>query len=1382
MKKILGIDLGTNSIGLTLRNENEFDWYGVYTFKKGVGIGKSGEFSFAAERTKHRSPRRLYNARRYRKWETLKILIENDYCPLLLDELNKWKHYEKGEGRVFPTESVDFDNWIKLDFDGNGKPDYTSPYQLRRELITNKLDLSKKENRHKIGRALYHIAQRRGFKSSRKSGDKEISSMYKGSSKTGTIGWNEYKDLIEDKGSLGAAFAHLEDEGVRIRNRYTLRKDYKNEIDKIISFQEINEILGEKITKAIFFQRPLRSQKGLIGKCTLEKNKYRCPVSHPQFEAFRAWSFINTIKYKQDVESDYTPLPYELKQRIYNELFFRQAPRFKFIDIRNFIKKNGGINWILNYKPKMDKTNVAGCPVSARLKSVFGEDWLTINIKTGRVKKNKEGVTKKIEYNIEDIWHILFSYDDEEVFEEFLLEKMELDENQRKGLMKLWTSFPVGYANLSLKAINNILPFLKEGMIYTEAVLLAKIPDLIEHSIFEENREQIITAIKDEITSNRKEKEIIYITNGLISKYKSLADEDKYGYKNTSYILDDSDINDIVKALENHFGKKRWRAKDVSEQMLFTSKVKKKYQKFFSTDSRDYLEMPHLLKQIKLFLSDNFEVTEKVLEKMYHPSQIAIYAKDDDQQFLKSPKTAAFKNPMAYKTLYRLKEVINYLIETGRIDNSTKIVVEIARGLNDANKRKAIEIYQRRRELENKEFAIAITELLKDPDFKGEANSESKKDREKFRLWTEQTDKIDETLNTIIATKDDVKKYRLWKEQNALCMYTGKSINITDLFNPNTIDFEHTIPRSKSFDNSLANLTVCYADYNRSIKKNKIPTELDNFKEKSGNYSAIEPRLKKWKDRIIELEKQIDNLKYKSKIAIDKTSKDNIIVDKHLRYFEYNYLKNKVDRFTREDIPQGFKNSQLIDTQIISKYAYHYLKSVFSKVDVQKGEVTAQFRKIYQIQEKNEEKSRTKHFHHAIDAAVLTLIPNSTQREKILKESYKYEEDTYKQYHVVPFRGFKQSIITALEKTVLINNIPNKDQALTIGKKNVRSRGKIVWLRDEKGQLLFDEKGNKTPKIAQGDSIRGQLHEETFYGKIRVVKRDDNGNPMRKEDKEWVYETKNDGFKFVGRKPIEKITSLSQIVDPDLAKMIEKQKNGRTLAKTIEEGVWMLDKQGNKVNKIRRVRCWVRNSSLMKIKEQTYKSKHDYKNYYYASTGDNYAFALYVSDDGKKKIIGQNLFEISQHDNLDKIKRIEELFEGSIIIAKGKKQINMKLYHVFQPGQKVLFYENDRDELIDLDNLSDRLYYVKTLFDTKQGLIKFQHHLEARNDIKLSEDFPKDIFGERGKNGFSKFSIDFIQPRLLLSAGNLNCIIEGKDFEMNLAGEIIIFNKTRRYI
>ncbi|MEO6168069.1 MAG: hypothetical protein ABIO46_03845, partial [Chitinophagales bacterium] len=101
-EKFLGLDLGSNSIGWSIRNlvsnENQITNYGAIVFPQGVGEGKSGEFSFAAERTKNRSVRRLYQARKYRLWETLKVLIENDYCPLSIENLNKWMVYNKSKG------------------------------------------------------------------------------------------------------------------------------------------------------------------------------------------------------------------------------------------------------------------------------------------------------------------------------------------------------------------------------------------------------------------------------------------------------------------------------------------------------------------------------------------------------------------------------------------------------------------------------------------------------------------------------------------------------------------------------------------------------------------------------------------------------------------------------------------------------------------------------------------------------------------------------------------------------------------------------------------------------------------------------------------------------------------------------------------------------------------------------------------------------------------------------------------------------------------------------------------------------------------------------------------------------------------------------------
>ncbi|WP_435133927.1 type II CRISPR RNA-guided endonuclease Cas9 [Formosa sp. A9] len=1381
MNKTLGIDLGTNSIGLTLREDNIFSWYGVYTFKKGVGEGKSGEFSFAAERTKHRSSRRLYNSRRYRKWETLKVLIENGYCPLKIENLNKWKNYKKGIGRVFPINDKAFQQWIRLDLNGDGVADFSSPYQLRRMLITEKLDLTVEENRYKVGRALYHIAQRRGFKSSRKQGANEKTAVFKGSNETKTVGRNDYENLIVQCGSLGAAFAHLEDKHVRVRNRYTLRADYLSEVHKILEFQNIIENdFKEMVEKAIFFQRPLRSQKGLVGKCTLESNKSRCPISHPKFEEYRAWSFINNIKYRIDAAANFEPIPLDLKEKIYHEKFFFKSKReFDFNEIRKFIIANGGKNWELNYSKKMDKVSVSSCFVSARLKSVFGEDWE--NFEKSVVKRNRKGEDGTKTYTIQDVWHVLFSFEDEEYFEEFLIDVLVLNENQVKELKGLFNNFPVGYANLSLKAINNILPFLREGMIYSEAVILAKIPEILGIEVFEADKEIIFKAIRDEIKENRYQKKIVNITNNLIFKYYGLDYQDRFGWKDVSYKLVESDLKDIEIAAIENFGDKTWLKLDDDYKQQILNVVAEKYQDFFASSKREHIKPPHLLNQIKQFLDDNFNVGEKLLDKIYHPSQIAIYPNKEGQEFLLSPKTAAFKNPMAYKTLYKLRDVVNYLLEIGKIDAETRIVVEIARegknSLDYSNKRWAIETYQRNREVENRMFASAIEELIKDPDFKGVANPQSAKDTDKFRLWSEQLENYDEVVKSLNASKNDVQKYRLWKEQNCICMYTGKLIKLTDLFDTNKIDFEHTIPRSKSFDNSLANLTVCYADYNRGVKNNRMPTELPNYKSESHGYTAIEPRLHSWEKKVDDLYNQIEFWKSKSKRAMDKGEKDNAIRQRHLRQMEHDYWKNKLDRFTRTEVPKGFINSQLIDTQIITKYATHYLQTVFNKVDVIKGTNTAEFRKIYEIQPKGEAKDRGKHYHHAIDAAVLTLIPSARKREEILKKAYEFgEANRGSQYHEKPFSEFNYSMIEEIKKNILINNMADKDQTLTPGIKKVRKRGRIVWLRDGDGKLLLDSNGDKIPKIAQGDSVRGELHQQTYYGKIKIAAKDEKGSLQKDEEGNIVYNQVDgkDEMWMVLRKPIDTINFKTDvIVDDHLAKYLRKQ---------LAEGVKQNELKDFQGNVLRHLRCRVKaargfmnpdNATI--VKEQIYKSSKDYKNYIYADSGENYMFGLYENENGRS-IIPFNVFESAQYSKyLDKVS-FELLFKSKepVYIGRGKNLKEAELKHVFMVGQKVLMYINDKEELKDLDvgSLSERLYMVKRLTDAKTQRIMFQHHMEARDEKQLVEDFPKDVFGTKGKDGFSSFSSDFVAPRLLLTPGKYDFAIEEKDFEMKLDGSI----------
>jgi CRISPR-associated endonuclease Csn1 len=1096
----------------------------------------------------------------------------------------------------------------------------------------------------------------------------------------------------------------------------------------------------------------------------------------------------------------------ERRNKLYFEKFLRKSKTvFPFSEIIDVLAKDGLKNAEYNFKPK---TSVSGCPISARIKGIFGLEFNDPEFRIPRTDIRKLSKSQKLFYTNNDIWHILFSFEDEDHLVRFAEEKLKLKGDQIKEFTTLWKNLPNGYAALSINAINRILPFLREGLIYSEAVLLANMPRVFEDSLWTENKEYIKSCIQSLIDDNRREKQFLGIVNNLIANHKTIPYGERTGHKDDKYLLSQEDRRIILEVIEDAYGLKTWGNINDNEKARIIGCITELYQNYFRSgfevkcfqdkkylivkiENRQYLmdadsrfyKLPTLLETIKQFLTERFQIPEENLNCLYHPSQIEIYTPshpdvNDYKLYLQSPKTGAFKNPMAMRTLHELRKIINYLIKTGKIDESTHVTVEVARDLTDANQRWAIETYQRRREEENQEFARAILELRKE--ILEDINPPSPDDIDKFRLWYEQIPDHEEIVKQIKSFKEDIQKYRLWKEQGCQCMYTGKIIRISDLFDTNRVDFEHTIPRSLSFDNSLANLTVCYADYNRNIKKKRLPFDLENYENEAFGYSPIKPRLEDWERKVNDLQTQVEFWRSKSKAAQDKEAKDNAIRERHLREFDLLYWQNKLIRFKLTEVTSGFKNSQLVDTRIISKYAFHYLKTVFNDVDVQKGSTTAAFRKIFGIQQKDELKSRIKHCHHAIDAATLTLIPSSAKRESILKNAYELEENSNEQYHVIPYPSFNYCHIQNIENELLTNFI-KKDRALTPGKKIIRKRGKIVYLRNKDGKLNLDEKGEKKPKIAKGDSIRGQLHLETFYGKVRIVKRDQMGKPLRNENNEWIYEEKNKEFSFVVRKPVTSIASLDDVVDPILRHNIEKQLNGRSLKAAFAEGIYILDKYGNPSgNKIRHIRCWANIKDPLEIKKQTYKSKHDYKNSYWAANATSFLYALYKDKYGHNDFRPLNLFQASKIMKMKTIVKKEDFFKPTIPMGKGKTLGN--LYAVLCVGQKVLFYRNDKTELFNLSNseLSRRLYYIKNLFDSNDGRLQFQHHLEARPDKQLTEAFSIEKYGKRGKNGFSEFNFEFPWPRLLLSRSNFNFIIENKDFLIKPDGNIIFIRDDEK--
>ena len=959
MTKILGIDTGTNSLGWAIV-EKKADEYrlldkGVNIFQEGVKIEKGIESSKAADRTAHKAARVRNYRIKLRKIRLLRILSDAHLCPPLSKaELSAWrlkKEYPKNE--------------LFMQWQGTDDESEKTPYAYRHKCLHECLDFNSMTDRYILGRVFYHIIQRRGFLSNRKDQSADDTGKVKESISNLT---QEMHDAGYEY--LGDYFYSLYNKGEKIRNHYTARNEhYLAEFKAICEKQDLDKNLGPEIVcqieKAIFDQRPLKSQKGQVGKCVFEKNKTKCPSSHPMYEEFRMLSFINNIKIQTPNDSALRPLSAEERELIM-PLFFRKSKKqFDFEDIAKklapkkhygFYKKSSDAEMPYLFNYPMD-TSVSGCLVTAALKDIFGENWIDALCETYTLAEGKSRLDV-----VNDIWHALFFYTDETKLAEFGKNRLQLNDEEAKKFSEI--SLPSDYASLSLKAICKILPYLRRGLIYSHAVFLGNLCEVMPQ--YEWNIEEMRNAAIDNV---------IHEMNQIDSK-----------------------------------------------------------------DARTFEVC------IKEYLKEQYHVSDEKLKKLYHPSMMEMYPRvqrtnNHGVYQLGSPRIDSVRNPMAMRSMFRLRKLVNRLLEEGKIDQDTEIHIEFARELNDANKRNAIAAYTKENQNKNDEARKKIRNLFKA-----------------------------ETGNDIEPTDTDVLKYVLWEEQGHICLYTGKQIRISDFVGANPkFDIEHTIPRSVGGDSTRMNLTLCDSRFNREIKKTKLPTELPE-------HDDIMARINDWREKYESLDGQIRRQKKLSKGATTKDQKDAIIRKRHLLELQRDYWRGKYLRLTMEIVPEGFSRRQGTDISVISKYARLYLKSLFKHVYTVKGIATSDFRKIWGIQKVYSKKERVNHVHHCIDAIVIACI-GLDEYNKL--GAYYHDEENHewygmsKAYFKKPWSTFVEDIEKVQDEILVYHYTPD----------NMPKQGRR--------RILLD--GKKV--LSKGDAARGSLHNDTYYGAIendgvvRYVKR-----------------------------------------------------------------------------------------------------------------------------------------------------------------------------------------------------------------------------------------------------------------------------------------------------
>lgn len=1203
MSRTLGIDLGTNSIGWAIveheSGKKTLVDKGVHIFQEGVNRVKGNEEPAVKTRTEARASRRHYFRRRLRKIELLKILVQESMCPYLgEEELKSWK-----EKKLFPLNK-EFLQWLKTeDTTGN------NPYYDRHRCLNEILDLKKQENRYALGRALYHINQRRGFLSNRKD---QSSTDEEGKVKSDITSLDH---LIKESGYeyLGDYFYHLYGTGTPIRKKYTDRKGhYVKEFYSICKKQQLNDTLVQRLYDAIFFQRPLKSQKGLVGKCPFERSKTRCQLSHPDFEEFRMLSFINNIRIARPGDILMRPL-YSEEKALILPLFYRKSKEnFDFSDISKKLagkrvsvaycgeRSVSDINTFrVNFR---DSTNVSGCPVTAQLISLFGEDWRHALCEQYILSSGK--TEQQI---LDDVWHVLSFFDNDELLKKWALDKLQLSDGDADTFVKI--KVPQGYASLSLNAIRKILVWLRAGYRYDEAAMLANIKCVVPSDIW---------------NNPEKQKEISDTLIKTVTTYVPNAE-----------IKNDSKIRKIEEEL------------------------------------------------------CNLGIYDLDMEALYHPSKIEVYPKSmpnkDGLTLLLSPRINSVRNPMAMRSLFRLRALVNELIKAGKIDCRTKINVELSRNLNDFNKRRSIELLQRDNAKRRAEYCSAISEYFSHSGLSYE------------------------------PTEDDILKYELWEEQKHICFYTGTQIPLSGFLGANPqYDIEHTVPRSRGGDNSKANKTLCECRFNRDVKKGRLPSELANWQD-----ILVRVEASGFEEKIESLRKDIGKSTRASKSALDKASKDKAIQRRHMAKMQLDYYSDKVDRFKMTEVPEGFSNRQGVDIGIIGRYARMYLQSVFDKVYTVKGETTAEFRKMWGLQDEYSKKERVNHTHHCIDAITIACIGKN---EYDRWAQYKTDEESYwygmgsKPEMPKPWNTFTEDVKHIADTLLVAHYTP--DNMLKPTKKILRKRGVIQ--RDESGRPLY----------IQGDSARGSLHLQTFYGAIE----------------------KDGEIKYVVRKEIASLNEkdINNIVDDVVREKVAAAVRAGGVS-ALQGIIWMNEKKRIPIKKVR-----VYTPSVTKplaLKKHRFVSDYEYKRDYHVSNENNYAFLVYEGVDKNGRI--KRSFSVLP--NLAAARAIK-IDRSSVYPHNDCNGYQLKF--ALRSGTMVLFYDDDKNVLYTASRaeLGRRLYKVMKF--SSDSIVFFIHHQEARRKSEL----------ESRKGPW--LSDDPFREVMAMSYNQIKALVEGYDFTISTSGEI----------
>ncbi|WP_343702889.1 type II CRISPR RNA-guided endonuclease Cas9 [Chitinophaga sp.] len=410
----------------------------------------------------------------------------------------------------------------------------------------------------------------------------------------------------------------------------------------------------------------------------------------------------------------------------------------------------------------------------------------------------------------------------------------------------------------------------------------------------------------------------------------------------------------------------------------------------------------------------------------------------------------------------------------------SEIHIELARELKKtAAEREKADKKNRENEADRKRILAILRELQN-------ANPDSPADVERIRLWENTGNEIARTTAVRFSkepTRSEIERYKLWGEQNHISPYTGKVIPLSKLFTAE-YEIEHIIPRSRFFDDSFLNKTICETCVN-DYKGNRTARQLI---ETDGGRTITH--------------------KGSTFTLMDATS--------YYAHCQQTFQGGKYRNLMREDIPRDFIQRQINDTRYITRKLAELLYPVarekegivftigqitselkdkwglnrvwkeillprFERLQQITGESLIQFDTAHNNIHFNKDYKRVDHRHHALDALIIACT--TRQHIQYLNSlnatdetgKYRYLVKTRYSDFVLPWESFTKEAREKLQQVIVSHKNRNRLLSKAVNKYT-------KWVQTQEGtwkkQLVKQEKGDLT-------AIRKSMFKEPL-GKITL--------------------------------------------------------------------------------------------------------------------------------------------------------------------------------------------------------------------------------------------------------------------------------------------------------